>query len=66
MSINKALENLKYDVRLVDYHLNNGIISKADVEKHLKDLPDLSHQVAQLDEDLSSDDDDQDSSAPTH
>lgn len=46
MSIDKALENMKFDVRLIDYHLNNGTITKTDIEKHSKDLPDLSANVA--------------------
>lgn len=45
MTIDKALEHLKYDVRLIEYHMDNGVIQKADLEKHLTELPDSSDNV---------------------
>jgi hypothetical protein len=56
MSINKSLESMKFDVRLIDYHLNDGTLTKADVEKHSKELPDLSANVLES-SDLDSDED---------
>ncbi len=46
MSIEKALEILKYDVRLIEYHLNNGMLTKAELEKHMKEIPDSGNNVA--------------------
>jgi hypothetical protein len=46
MSIEKALETLKYDVRLIEYHLNNGMLTKAELEKHLNEIPDSSQQIS--------------------
>lgn len=45
MSLDKALKNNKYDKRLVEIHISRGIISREEYEKHLKELPDLSHNV---------------------
>jgi hypothetical protein len=46
MSIEKALEILKYDVRLIEYHLNNGMLTKAELEKHMKEIPDSAQYVS--------------------
>jgi ATP:corrinoid adenosyltransferase len=46
MSIEKALETLKYDVRLIEYHLNNGMLTHAELEKHIKEIPDSSQLIA--------------------
>ncbi len=45
MTIEKALEQLKYDVRLIDYHLNNGVYTRAELQKFFASLPDLSGNV---------------------
>ena len=42
MDLSKALENLKYDVRMKDWNLKQGIIKEKDVEDHLKGLKDIS------------------------
>lgn len=62
MSIEKALEILKYDVRLIEYHLNNGMLTKAELEKHINGIPDSSDLIAiaaepEPESDLDSEDD---------
>lgn len=55
----KAIENSKFDTRLVERNLNNGSISKAEYEayqKSLKDLKDNTLQVSlESDDNLSED-----------
>jgi len=41
IKLDKALDNLKFDIRMVDWNIKNGIISKSDLEKHLNALNDL-------------------------
>lgn len=38
-------DNFKFDLRLIERNLRDGIISKNDYEKALKDIPDESHNV---------------------
>lgn len=40
MALNKALEAILFDVRMTEYNLNHGIISKEDLAKKLASLPD--------------------------
>jgi hypothetical protein len=49
MSLNKALNNLKFDKRLVELNLKQGRITKADIEESIKNLPDLEDQCEKLD-----------------
>jgi hypothetical protein len=48
MSLGKEIEKLKFDKRLLDANVARGTVSKADKEKHLKELPDLSSNVENL------------------
>ncbi|MES3036512.1 MAG: hypothetical protein V4736_01275 [Bdellovibrionota bacterium] len=59
----KALDALKFDKRMIEGNMNRGSVSKEDLEKHLKDLPDMGSNI-----DLMSmnNDDDSDSSDQTH
>lgn len=45
MSLSKELEKLKYDKRLLDWHVSRGKISKEDLKKYLDSLPDLQTNV---------------------
>jgi hypothetical protein len=45
MSLAKELDKLKYDKRLLDWHVNRGFLSKEDRKKHLDSLPDLASNV---------------------
>ena len=49
MSLNKALNNLKFDKRLVELNLKQGRITKADIVESIKNLPDLEDQCEKLD-----------------
>lgn len=46
MSLDKAMKNLKFDKRLTEWYVNNGQLSKEDLEAHLKSLPDMAHNIA--------------------
>ena len=45
MSLDKALKNNKFDKRLTEIHIHRGFLTKDEMDKHLKDLPDLAHNV---------------------
>lgn len=45
MSLDKALKNIKFDKRLTEIHIHRSILTKEEQEKHLKELPDLAHNV---------------------
>lgn len=40
MDLNKALDVMKFDVRMRDWNVKQGNIKKEDVEKHLSSLND--------------------------
>lgn len=42
MNLAKALENLKFDTRMKDWNLKQGLVTKEDVEKNLSGLKDHS------------------------
>lgn len=48
MSLDKALQGLKFDVRMQEFNLNNGVISQADLKGHLSQLPDSSGQAEKM------------------
>lgn len=49
MSLNKALENLKFDKRLLELNLKLGRVTQQEVEQNQKSLPDLEAQSEKLD-----------------
>ena len=49
MSLNKALENLKFDKRLTDLNMKQGRLTKEENEKFQNSLPDLQDQCEKLD-----------------
>jgi len=49
MSLNKALEDLKFDNRLTELNIRLGRITQEEVDKRDAALEDLSSQVEQLD-----------------
>lgn len=40
MDLTKALENLKFDTRMKDWNIKQGLITKDDYEKTIKSLKD--------------------------
>lgn len=48
MSLDKALENLKFDKRLTELNLRLGRITQEEVQKNLQSLEDLQAQVENL------------------
>ena len=56
MSLDKSLQAMKYDTRLVESNLRTGTLTKEDVKKHLDQLPDLSDKCEKINLEDSSDD----------
>lgn len=48
MSLDKSLKNLKFDVRMTEFNVNVGQISKEELKAHLNSLPDLAHNAEQI------------------
>lgn len=48
MSLEKALKNLKFDVRMTEHNLNHSVITKEELQTHLKSLPDLASNSEQI------------------
>lgn len=48
MSLNKAIENLKFDKRLVELNLKLGRVTQQELDQKSKDLPDLEAQSEKL------------------
>ncbi|MBC7742618.1 MAG: hypothetical protein H7061_10500 [Bdellovibrionaceae bacterium] len=49
MSLNKALENLKFDKRLEELNIKMGRLTQSEVDKQTAALPDLESQSEKLD-----------------
>ncbi len=49
MSLNKALENLKFDKRLMELNLKLGRVTQEEINKNTQNLPDLEAQCEKLD-----------------
>ncbi len=48
MSLKKDVENLKFDKRMTDWNISRNQLTQAELDKHLADLPDSSHNLASL------------------
>jgi hypothetical protein len=49
MSLNKAVENLKFDKRLLDLNLRLGRLTQDEYNQHLKGLEDLESDSSKVD-----------------
>ncbi len=49
MSLDKALKNLKFDVRMTEFNVNQGQITKEELKAHLNTLPDLANNAEKID-----------------
>ena len=45
MSLAKAMKNLKFDKRLTEWYINNGQLTKEELEAYLKTLLDMAHNI---------------------
>lgn len=52
MSFDKAMAKMKFDVRLLEYNLAQGYITKEDYNKHLSQLEDSAHLISLEDENI--------------
>ncbi len=43
MDLSKALDNLKFDTRMREWMVKQGIVNKEDQQKNLNSLPDSAH-----------------------
>lgn len=48
MDLHKALESLKYDTRMKDWVVKQGLISKEDLQKYLQSLPDSKNDCEEV------------------
>lgn len=48
MALSKELEKLKYDKRLLEWNVERGHVSKADLKSYLDSLPDLAANTEQF------------------
>ena len=48
MELSKAIENSKFDARLIERNLHNGTISKSEYDAYLKSLKDLKDNTLQV------------------
>jgi hypothetical protein len=48
MDLSQALENLKYDVRMREWNLKQGIVKEKDLDDHMKNLKDIASSSAPL------------------
>jgi len=53
MKLFEALMSAKFDKRLLDFNLNNGIVTEAEYKKHLAGLTDLAGSAEKIDFDNS-------------
>ena len=45
MTLDKAIKNMKFDIRLMERNLKNGLITEKEYQEYLKSLPDNSQNV---------------------
>jgi hypothetical protein len=48
MGLGEEVKKLRFDKRLLESNVARGLVSKADQQKHLADLPDLASNVENL------------------
>ena len=48
MNFKKAVDNHKFDIRMVNLNIRTGVLSKEDLDKQLSSLPDLSDKIEKL------------------
>jgi hypothetical protein len=48
MDLSQALENLKFDVRMRDWNLKQGVVKEKDLQEHTKNLKDIAANAQPL------------------
>jgi hypothetical protein len=48
MSLDKAMKNLKFDTRMIEYNINNGLLTNEELQKHIQALQDIADQSETL------------------
>ncbi len=48
-SLDKAMQNLKYDTRMLEINLRAGTLTQEEAKKHLEQLPDSGNNCEKLD-----------------
>jgi hypothetical protein len=48
MDLGKALENIKFDVRMKDWNMKHGVLKETEQAEHIKNLKDMSAQSVPL------------------
>ena len=66
MSFKKALDNLKFDSRMIESNIASGVLTKEELAKHIASLPDLEDQSARVsigedEDDFDTEEEDEDS-----
>lgn len=49
MSLDKALKTLKFDARMLEFNVNNGVITQEELKAYLAQLPDLGANAVKVD-----------------
>jgi len=49
MSLDNAMKNMKFDLRLIEFNIRTGQLTKEEVQKYLQSLPDSSANSEKLD-----------------
>jgi hypothetical protein len=49
MSLDKALKTLKFDARMLEFNVNNGVISPEELKAYLSQLPDSGNNAVKVD-----------------
>ena len=48
MALRSGIDKLKFDKRMIDINVKKRTLTKSDIDKQLKDLPDLSEKALNL------------------
>ncbi len=48
MGLNKHVQNMAFDVRLLDWNLKYGVISNQEIKKHKDNLPDDKEKIVAI------------------
>jgi hypothetical protein len=48
MSLKKEIENLKFDKRMIDWNISRNLLTQEELNKHLGELPDSSHNLSSI------------------